>query len=368
MVPNEEDKVERFVRGLPDNIQGNVIAAEPTKIQDVIRIANNLMDQKSKGYARSAKNKRRLENTRDNRRQQPSYQAINVRRPECSKGITKAGCGNYKRVGHMTRDCKVTVTPNNQRAPVGNQLGIVCYEVLKSQLFDSGGDRSFVSSTFSALLDVAPSTLNTGYAVELSDRRISETNIVLRGCTWLAKYHTLIVLDERSSNTLWRRIKVSQVYLAQVTSKKNEDKSKEKRLEDVPIIHEFPKVFLEDLSGLPPAQQVEFQIDLVPGATPVARAPYRLAPAELKELSTQLQELSDRGFIRPSFSPWGASVLLVKKKDGSIRMCINYRELNKLTVKNRYPLLRIDDLFDQLQGQNLPKNRLISGYHHAEFL
>ncbi|GJR02807.1 hypothetical protein Tco_0525791 [Tanacetum coccineum] len=144
-----------------------------------------------------------------------------------------------------------------------------------------------------------------------------------------------------------------QVYLAQVTSKKAEDKSEEKRLEDVPIVREFPEVFLEDLPGLPPARQVEFQIDLVPGAAPVARAPYRLAPAEMQELSTQLQELSDRGFIRPSSSPWGAPVLFVKKKDGSFRMCIDYRELNKLTVKNRYPLPRIDDLFDQLQGSRV---------------
>ncbi|GJW74096.1 putative reverse transcriptase domain-containing protein [Tanacetum coccineum] len=100
-------------------------------------------------------------------------------------------------------------------------------------------------------------------------------------------------------------------------------------------------------------EKVEFQIDLVPGAAPVARAPYRLAPSEMKELSEQLKELSDKGFIRPSSSPWGAPVLFVKKKDGSFWMCIDYQELNKLTVKNRYPLPRIDDLFDQLQGSSV---------------
>ncbi|GJS03247.1 putative reverse transcriptase domain-containing protein [Tanacetum coccineum] len=119
-----------------------------------------------------------------------------------------------------------------------------------------------------------------------------------------------------------------------------------------------------DLPGLPPTLQVEFQIDLVPGAAPVARAPYQLAPSEMKELSEQLKELSDKGFIRPSSSPWGAPVLFVKKKDGSFRMCIDYRELNKLTVKNRYPLPRIDDLFDQLQGSSVySKINLRSGYH-----
>ncbi|GKA06052.1 hypothetical protein Tco_0685172 [Tanacetum coccineum] len=142
------------------------------------------------------------------------------------------------------------------------------------------------------------------------------------------------------------------------------DKSKKKQLQDVPIVKNFPEVFPEDLPGLPHTRQVEFHIDLVPGAAPVARAPYRLAPSEMKELADQLQELSDKGFIRPSSSPWGAPVLFVKKKDGSLRMCIDYRELNKLTVKNRYPLPRIDDLFDQLQGSSVySKIDLRSGYH-----
>ncbi|GJT51032.1 putative reverse transcriptase domain-containing protein [Tanacetum coccineum] len=155
-----------------------------------------------------------------------------------------------------------------------------------------------------------------------------------------------------------------QLFLVQVTVKENKDESKEKRLEDVPTVQNFPEVFPEDLPGLPPIRQVEFQIDLVPGAAPVARAPYRLAPSKMEELSTQLQELSDKGFIRPSSSPWGAPVLFVKKKDGSFRMCIDYRELNKLTVKNRYPLPRIDDLFDQLQGSSVySKIDLRSGYH-----
>ncbi|GJZ76752.1 putative reverse transcriptase domain-containing protein [Tanacetum coccineum] len=148
------------------------------------------------------------------------------------------------------------------------------------------------------------------------------------------------------------------------SGKKEEDKSEGKQIKDVPIVRDFPEVFPEDLPGLPPARPVEFQIDLIPGAAPVARAPYRLAPSKMKELSEQLQELSDKGFIRPNSSPWGAPVLFVKKKDGSFRMCIDYRELNKLTVKNRYPLPRIDDLFDQLQGSSIySKIDLRSGYH-----
>ncbi|GKC83729.1 putative reverse transcriptase domain-containing protein [Tanacetum coccineum] len=149
--------------------------------------------------------------------------------------------------------------------------------------------------------------------------------------------------------------------------KETEDKSEEKRLEDVPTVRDFPEVFPEDLPGLPPTRQVEFQIDLVSGAALVARAPYRLAPSELQELSTQLQELSDKRFIRPSSLPWGAPILFVKKKEGSFQMCIDYRELNKLTVKNRYPLSRIDDLFDQLQGSSVYlKIDLRSGYHQLK--
>ncbi|GJV41953.1 putative reverse transcriptase domain-containing protein [Tanacetum coccineum] len=119
-------------------------------------------------------------------------------------------------------------------------------------------------------------------------------------------------------------------------------------------------LFPEDLPSIPPTRQVEFQIDLIPGAAPVARAPYRLAPFKMKELSDQLKELSNKGFIRPSSSPWGSPVLFVKKKDGSFRMCIDCRELNKLTVKNHYSLMRIDDSFDQLKGR-------VTRYGHYEF-
>nr|GFA30129.1 putative reverse transcriptase domain-containing protein [Tanacetum cinerariifolium] len=120
--------------------------------------------------------------------------------------------------------------------------------------------------------------------------------------------------------------------------------------------------------NLGPNVVTEFEIELVPGVAPVARAPYQLAPSEMKELAKQLKELSDTGFIRPSSSPWGSPVLFVKKKDGSLRMCIDYHELNKLAIKNRYPLLMIDDLFDQLQGSSVySKIDLQSGYHQLRF-
>ena len=114
------------------------------------------------------------------------------------------------------------------------------------------------------------------------------------------------------------------------------------KLEDIPIVNDYPDVFPKDLPG-------EFTIDLAPGTASISKAPYKMAPLELKELKIQLQELLDKGFIRPSVSPWGAPVLFVKKNDGSMRLYIDYRELNKVTVRNKYPLPRIDDLFHQLQ-------------------
>nr|GEY25530.1 putative reverse transcriptase domain-containing protein [Tanacetum cinerariifolium] len=373
MVPDEEDRVERFIEGLPDNIQGNNVAR-------AYAAGNN----ERKGYVGSF----------------PYYNKYMLHH----KGLCMIRHGNCKKIGHQTRDSRVTVTPNTQGSEVGNQQGNVCYECGRpghfrkdypklrcqnrgnqtrnksgnkternevtskaytiggggtnpdsnivtgmfllnkcyaSMLFDLGADRSFVSTTFIALLDVAPSTLDTGYTVELATGRVSETNIVLRGCTLgllshpfniylmpvelgsfdviigmdlLAKYHALIVCDEkvvcipygdevliirgyncdgRSKLNIISCMKTQkyiqkgcQVYLAQVTSKKAKDKLEEKRLEDVLIIREFLEVFPEDLPGLLHARQVEFQIDLVPSAKPVARAPYRLAPVKMQELST----------------------------------------------------------------------------------
>src|SRR4051812_28990007 len=137
-----------------------------------------------------------------------------------------------------------------------------------------------------------------------------------------------------------------------------------KDISNIPVVCEFPDVFPEDVTSLPPEREVEFSIDLVPGTAPVSIAPYRMSPAELRELKSQLEELIAKHFIRPSVSPWGAPVLLVKKKDGSMRLCIDYRQLNKVTIKNKYPLPRIDDLLDQLKGACVfSKIDLRSGYH-----
>jgi len=138
----------------------------------------------------------------------------------------------------------------------------------------------------------------------------------------------------------------------------------DKTQKNMAIVQEFMDVFPDEIPGLPPKREIEFAIDLIPGAGPVSITPYRMAPAELAELKKQLEDLLEKQFIRPSVSPWGAPVLLVKKKDGSSRLCIDYRQLNKLIIKNKYPLPRIDDLLDQLHGAVIfSKIDLRSGYH-----
>eukprot|EP00253_Pinus_taeda_P020164 PITA_20164 len=153
-----------------------------------------------------------------------------------------------------------------------------------------------------------------------------------------------------------------QVYAILVGYANYKDKSIS--LHGIPVIQEFTDVFPEEIPGLPPRRNIDFTIELIPEAAPVSRAPYRMSTPELTELKMQLQELLDKEYIRPSVSPWGAPVLFVKKKDGTLRMCIDYRQLNKLTIKNKYPLLRIDELFDQVKGATVfSKIDLRSGYH-----
>ncbi|GJR81686.1 putative reverse transcriptase domain-containing protein [Tanacetum coccineum] len=320
----------------------------------------------------------------------------------------------------IARESKNVASGTNARSAV------VCYECgerghksnacpkrADRQGEDVRADKSFVDVRLSHLLDIKPAKLNTSYEVELADGKVVCTNTVLKGCTlnllnhlfgidfmpielgtfdviigmdWLVEHDTIIVCGKKEvhvpnkNKTLVikgdsgaSRLKViscikarkyiergSQLFLAQVTEKE----PSKKQLQDVPVIRNIPEVFPDDLPGLPPPRQVEFRIELVPGAALVTRTPYLLEPSELKELSDQLKELLEKGFICPSSSPWGVPVLFVKKKDGSFRMCINYRELNKLTVKNRYPLPRIDDLYDQLQGSSVySKIDLRSGYH-----
>nr|GFA32006.1 putative reverse transcriptase domain-containing protein [Tanacetum cinerariifolium] len=395
MFTEESDEIERYVGRLPEMIRGNVMSYEPKSMQKAIKFVNDQMDQKLLGIAdRQADNKRKFDNTsRNQQNQQPFKGNNNVARAYA------AGSGEKKPYGN--RYCRIraaNTNNNNNNNYYNNRRATSAYQGVPT-CFECGAQGHFKNNCPKL------GNRNQGNKNQGNQNQVGNGNVVARvygvataggnpyanvvtelgsfdviiGMDLLKTYHAVIVCDKKivrvpfGNETLIIRCNESNngthlniisctktrkyllkgypVFLAHITTKAIKDKSEEKRLEDVPIVRDFSKVFPEDLPGLPPTRQVEFQIDLIPGTTPVARVPYRLAPSKMKELSDQLQVLSDKGFIRPSSSPWGALVLFVKKKDGSFRMCIDYRELNKLTVKNRYPLPRIDDLFDQLQGK-----------------
>ncbi|MCQ7285371.1 reverse transcriptase domain-containing protein, partial [Salmonella enterica] len=283
-------------------------------------------------------------------------------------------------------------------------------------LFDTGANKSFVSHGFirhpSFVLTKLPMPLEVEignnksfivcdvcenckmniddeeYAIDLIPMSMGEFQVVV-GMDWLSRYHAKVVCFRKEIKltspsgkqvTIYGEKGGNPVICTMLEAHKlmkhgckaymvyaSETEKEPLKIENVPVVRDYEDVFPEELPGIPPEREVEFGIELIPGAKPVAKAPYRLAPSELQELMSQIQEFLDKGFIRPSVSPWGAPVLFVKKKDGSMRMCIDYRELNKLTVKNRYPLSRIDDLFDQLQGANwFSKIDLRSGYHQLK--
>ncbi|GKD83606.1 putative reverse transcriptase domain-containing protein [Tanacetum coccineum] len=354
MFPEESDQVEKYVGGLPDMIQGSVMASKPKTMQEAIEIANGLMIQKpfkrqnvARAYTAGPGEKKK-------------YRGFLPLCPKCNyhhNGQCAPKCNKCKKAGHLARDCRSpAANPNNQRALRAIQRVVTCFECrvqghykkgcpkLKNKncgnqaengearargyavgnagknpdsnvvtgtfllnnryasiLFDTGADRSFVSTAFSSLIHIVPSTLDHDYDFD-----------VIIGMDWLSKYHAVIVCDEKivripfrneilivrgdeSNNRHESRLNIIScnktqkyllkgcpVFLAHITAKKAEDKLEEKKLEDVPIVRDFPEVFPRDFPGIPLTHQVEFQIDLIPGAAPVARAPYRLAPSEMK--------------------------------------------------------------------------------------
>ncbi|GJZ48310.1 putative reverse transcriptase domain-containing protein [Tanacetum coccineum] len=346
----ESDNIKRYVGGLPDMIHGSVVASKPKTMQEAIEIATELMDKKIHTFSERSKEKKPYGGSKPLCPKSNYYHdgPCAPKFHKCNRGHFKRDCPKLKnnnrgnQGGNGNDPAKVYAVGRAGTNPDSNVVTgtFLLNNRYASVLFDTGADRSFVSTAFSSQIDITPSTLDHYYDVELADRRIIGLNTIIRGCTlnflnhpfnidlmpvelgsldviigmdWLARYQTVIVCAEKIKYML----KGCPIFLAHVTTKETEDKSEKKQLKDVPIVQNFSEVFPEELPGLAPTRQVEFQIDLIPGAAPVALAPYRLAPSEMKELSNQLKELSDKGFIRPSFSPWGAPVLFVKKKDGS---------------------------------------------------
>ncbi|GJR93703.1 putative reverse transcriptase domain-containing protein [Tanacetum coccineum] len=325
MVPNNDKLLEAFIGGLPRSIEGNVTASKPQTLEEAINIAQRLWIFNKPAPMQSLRVTTKEGLTTEEL--STTIPATTIATPTIVTIIVDNRTKGKKLVEPMLLLHQKTVGMPEISLCIKGAITITPDPVLwfAMPVVRKGTTTQIIPKDhFNA----------QGRAYMLRDKNAQQDpNVVTEGC---------------------------QVFMIQVMEKKAD----EKRLEDISVVKEFPDVFPEDLPGIPPVRQVEFQIDLIPGATPIARTPYRLAPSEMQELSNQLQELTDRGFIRPSTSPWGAPVLFVKKKDGSFRMCIDYRELNKLTIKNRYPLPRIDDLFDQLQGSSVySKIDLRSGYH-----
>nr|GEU47864.1 putative reverse transcriptase domain-containing protein [Tanacetum cinerariifolium] len=451
LVPNKKKKIERYMKGFPKRIKGNITSSRPTTLHDAINLAWELVEQAVQGKAArvNESNKRKWEehqknhsnnnnnpnNRNCNRNNNNQHHQQNRRQktarayaaapaegkvyagtlPKCNRcnlhhnGRCPPKCRRCQKLGHQEMDCKVRLPgtgdnhlrnvtyygcgekghlrhmyPNgrNQQNEGARARAYVVMSTFllndhyASVLFDSGAERSFVSTEFTPFIIISPVALNTSYEVELADGKIVSTNTVLRGCTlalfshmfkidllptrldsfdvivgmdWLSYHKAVIVCYERIV-----RNPLSNGEILEIHGERPEKDPKslscinadEKRLDDIHTVRDFPEVFSDDLTGLPPVREIEFRIDLIPGALPVVKSPYRLAPSEMLEL-----------------------------------------ELNKLTIKNRYPLPRIDDLFDQLQGaccfskidlrwgyhqlrvreEDIPKTAFRTRYRHFEF-
>nr|GEV35246.1 putative reverse transcriptase domain, ribonuclease H-like domain, aspartic peptidase domain protein [Tanacetum cinerariifolium] len=363
-VPNEKKKVELYIKGFPE-----IIKAQNERIAEGLKRKweNNNQGNNNNSYNRGNYRNNNHHNQNNNRRQNNARaltiaQNVRANQTEIAPKCNRCGrchfdqcplkCENYGRMRHKAKDCRsknvalgATVRPN-----------VVCYGCgergQKSYECSKRTDRK-VGNAQSQAYVICDVEHNQGLNVVMVERDAlimcgkKEVHVPYKNMTLVVKSDSGVSRLKVISCIKARKYieRGSQLFIAQVTGKE----PAKKQLQDVPMICNFLEVFLDDLPGLPPPRQVKFKIKLIPDVARVARTPYHLAPSKLKELSDQLKELSKKGFLRLNSSPWGAPVLFVKKKDRSFRMCIDYRELNKLTVKNRYPLSRIDDLFDQLQ-------------------
>ncbi|GJX21139.1 putative reverse transcriptase domain-containing protein [Tanacetum coccineum] len=301
LVPTEKKKIERYTRGFPKRIKGNITSSKPATLHDAINMAHELVEQ---AWAMPSKERTgHLE--KDCRAILPGA---------CNDFLQNATCYRCGEKGHFKKKCPKAGNKHNEGAraraymvvenPQQNPNVVTGTFLLNDHyaciLFDSGTKKSFVSFTFTPFIDIALTALNTSYEVELANRKVivmKRLSVFLFRMARFLKYKgEEVEMDPRSLACI---------------------KANEKKLDDIRVVQDFPEVFPDDLSGLPPVREIEFRIDLIPGASPVVKSPYRLAPSEMLELSNQLKELQEKGFIRPSHSPWGAPVLFVKKKDGA---------------------------------------------------
>ncbi|GJX48153.1 putative reverse transcriptase domain-containing protein [Tanacetum coccineum] len=317
LVTPESSRIKRYIARLAPEIRGMLRATQPTIIQSAILRAGIFTDEAvSSGTLTKGSKKRKGVGEISKQGSEKS----DDKRAKVSKGFVAATSYRKEYTGPHPKCAK-------------------CWA------YHPEADFSFISTDFAPLLNVKPSFVNPGYVIEVADGKKVEVDRIIHDYK-LELGTSLFTIDLIPLGHGSFDVIVGMDWLSE---HKAEIVCHEKVVRIPLESGETLLVQGERTPGIAKAL-MEFRIDLIPGATPVVKSPYRLAPSEMQELYAQLQELQDKGFIRPSHSPWGALVLFVKKKDGALRMCIDYRELNKLTIKNHYPLPRIDDLFDQLQG------------------
>ncbi|GJV37562.1 putative reverse transcriptase domain-containing protein [Tanacetum coccineum] len=379
-------KIEWYIRGLPERVKANVTSSKPISLHDAINMARELVEQaiQDKATRISKGNERKWEDHQRNNNNNPNnnnnhnqnnntyHQQQNRRQetarayvaapadgngyawnlPKCNccnsyhNGKCPLKCRRFHRAGYQEKNYRVRLIgagdnfkQNNPNVVTGTFL---LNDHYASILFDSGAEKSFVSTAFTPFIDIAPTALDTSYEVELVDGKIDLLPTqpgsfdVIVGMDWLSYHHAAIVYYEKIVRVLLPNGEILKIQ----GERPEKDprslscmKADEKKVKDIPIVNDFPDVFPDDLSGLPPVREIEFRIDLILGALLVVKSPYRLAPSEMIEFSNQLKELQEKGFISLSYSPWGEPML-------------------------------IDDLFDQLQGAcYFSKIDLRSGYH-----